>query len=42
MQGAQGNMRMLRSDNGTNFVGVQTELSKAFQEIDHEKKQKTL
>ena len=37
----RGNMRMLRSDNGTNFVGVQTELSKAFQEIDHEKKQKT-
>ena len=33
----QGNMRMLRSDNGTNFVGGQTELSKAFQEMDNER-----
>ena len=27
----RGNMRMLRSDNDTNFVGGQTELSKVFQ-----------
>ena len=30
-------MRMFRSDNDTNFVGGQTELSKAFQEMDHER-----
>ena len=33
----QGNMRVLRPDNSTNFAGAQTELSKAFQEMDHER-----
>ena len=37
----RGNMRMLRPDNGTNFVGGggggQTELSKTFQEMDLER-----
>ena len=28
---------MLRSDNDTNSVGAKTELSKAFQEMDHER-----
>ena len=31
------NMSMLRSDTGTSFVEGQTELSKAFKEIDHER-----
>ena len=33
----RGNMRMLRTDNDTNLVGGQTEQSKAFQEMDHER-----
>ena len=28
---------MLRSDNDTNSVGAKTELSKAFQDMDHER-----
>ena len=30
-------VRMIRSDNGTNFVGVSAELICAFQEMDHKK-----
>ena len=33
----RGNMRILRSDNGTNFVGSQTKLSKAFQKMDNKR-----
>ena len=33
----RGNIRELRSDNGTNFVGSKSELMKAFNEIDHDK-----
>ena len=28
---------MLRSDNGSNFVGAQKELEKAYKEMDHQK-----
>ena len=31
----QGNICLMRSDNGTNFVGAIKELQKAFQEMDH-------
>ena len=33
----RGNIRVLRSDNGSNFVGVQKELGNAFKEMDHQK-----
>ena len=33
----RGNIRVLRSDNGSNFVGAQKELGNAFKEMDHEK-----
>ena len=33
----RGNRRILRCDNGSNFVGAQRELAKAFQEMDHQK-----
>ena len=33
--GRRGNIHLMRSDNGTNFVGAIKELRKAFQEIDH-------
>ena len=33
----RGNIRILRCDNGSNFVGAQRELAKAFQEMDHQK-----
>ena len=33
--GRQVNIRLMRSDNGTNFVGTIKELRKAFQEMDH-------
>ena len=33
--GRQGNICLMRSDNGTNFVGTIKELRKAFQEMDH-------
>ena len=32
-----GNLRMLRSDNGSNFIGAEKELSKGFLEIDQNK-----
>ena len=31
----RGNVRMIRSDNGSNLVGTSAELSRAFQEMDH-------
>ena len=31
----RGNVRMIRSDNGSNLVGASAELSRAFQEMDH-------
>ena len=33
----RGNRRVLRSDKGSNFVGTQKELEKAYKEIDHQK-----
>ena len=33
----RGNIRILRWDSGSNFVGAQRELAKAFQEMDHQK-----
>ena len=33
--GRQGNIHLMRSDNGTNFVVAINELRKAFQEMDH-------
>ena len=35
--GRRGNVRLIRSDNGSNFIGASAELSKAFQEMDHVK-----
>ena len=31
----RGNVRMIRSDNGPNLVGVSTEFTCAFEEMDH-------
>ena len=31
----RGNMRVLRGDNVSNFVGAQKELEKAYKEMDH-------
>ena len=33
----RGNIRTMRSDNGTNFVGADNELTKALKELDHER-----
>ena len=33
----RGNIRSMRSDNGTNFVGIENELKRAFQEMNHTK-----
>ena len=33
--GRRGNVRMIRSDNSSNMVGASTELTRAFQEMDH-------
>ena len=33
----EGNIRQLRSDNGTNFVGAEVELKEALKEMDAEK-----
>ena len=33
----KGNIRILHCNNGSNFVGTQRELGKAFQEMDHQK-----
>ena len=33
--GRRGNVRLIRSDNGSNFTGASAELIQAFQEMDH-------
>ena len=33
----RGNIRVLRGDSGSNFVGAQKELEKAYNEMDHQK-----
>eukprot|EP00111_Clytia_hemisphaerica_P009993 TCONS_00029238-protein len=33
----RGSIRMIRSDNGTNFVGCQSELKELFRSLDHSK-----
>ena len=33
--GRRGNVKMIRSDNGSNLVGASVELSRALQEMDH-------
>ena len=35
--GRRGNIRLLRSDNGNNFVGTSSEFKKAFTEMDQQK-----
>ena len=35
--GHRGNIRLLRSDNGSNFVGASSEFKKAFAEMDQQK-----
>ena len=35
--GRRGNVRLIRSDNGTNFVGTSAELTKAFTQMNHQK-----
>ena len=35
--GQRGNVRLIRSDNGINFVGASAELTKAFTEMNHQK-----
>ena len=33
--GHRGNVRIIRSDNGSNLIRTSTELTRAFQEMDH-------
>ena len=37
LTGQSGNVRLIRSDNGTNFVGPSAELTKSFTEMNHQK-----
>ena len=38
--GRRGNVKMVRSDNGSNFIGAEEELSKGFLEVDQNKSRK--